>query len=737
MAFSKARRLSDLISSTGEVSAYADASIVPADLHSTLNLTGKTITVATASAGDNDTTVASTAFVQQELASLVDSAPGSLNTLNELAAALNDDASFSTTVTNSIATKLPLAGGTMTGTIAGFTSTGIDDNATSSAITIDSSEKVFINGGVNIATTAGNTNLQVLTTNSQGADLGGSIGMGGVYNATNQITFAEIHGKKTNSTAANLHGYMAFVTRGDNIAERMRIDSTGKVGIGNNNPIRLLDIKDPGTGDPGIRLESQSYSMDVITLRNGDGRVGFGGDAITVLQSGNVGIGAIPKTTESGWTNLSVGGQGALINSTSANAGGRTQLSNNVYVDESGNYSYISTDEASLYKQINGIHSWHSAGSGSANAHITMSERMRIHANGKVGFSANGMGDVSTIPRDFAFFTEGSTNGVEIRSNDQRLMMLGAGGSGGTGSDDGYLTMSSQGAAKLWLSANGSSVFNGGSVGINRTPSVSASKLEIGGADNVRLLLVEASGHTGGIGINGGTTKSRGLQLFSGSNIIATLSNQTNVGYVSDGLFGTNARPTRINCTGSGQMLFGYTDSGSGLYSAAMGMEFDEHNGQNPPISQWVDGWVMKATVSGTKTLRIETDGDIYNVNGTFSSGSDRRIKKEISDASSQWDDVKAVRVRKFKLGATEAGSPHDHFHIGVIAQEIEEAGMNGLVKETTPDDGHIRFNPDLAGDKIKTVKYSILQMKAFKALQEAMEKIETLEAKVAALEAE
>ena len=110
MAYSKARRLSDLISSSGEVSSYADASIVPADLHATLDLTGKTITVATASASDNDTTVASTAFVQQELASLVDSAPGTLNTLNELAAALNDDASFSTTVTNSIATKVALSG---------------------------------------------------------------------------------------------------------------------------------------------------------------------------------------------------------------------------------------------------------------------------------------------------------------------------------------------------------------------------------------------------------------------------------------------------------------------------------------------------------------------------------------------------------------------------------------------------------------------------------------------------
>ena len=48
---------------------------------------------------------------------LVDGAPTALNTLNELAAALADNASFSTTVTNSIATKLPLAGGTMSGDI--------------------------------------------------------------------------------------------------------------------------------------------------------------------------------------------------------------------------------------------------------------------------------------------------------------------------------------------------------------------------------------------------------------------------------------------------------------------------------------------------------------------------------------------------------------------------------------------------------------------------------------------
>lgn len=74
-------------------------------------------TTTTQSAGNNTTRVATTAFVTTAVANLVDSAPSALDTLNELAAAMGDDASFSTTITNSIATKLPLAGGTMSGAL--------------------------------------------------------------------------------------------------------------------------------------------------------------------------------------------------------------------------------------------------------------------------------------------------------------------------------------------------------------------------------------------------------------------------------------------------------------------------------------------------------------------------------------------------------------------------------------------------------------------------------------------
>ena len=74
-------------------------------------------TATTQSQGDNSTKVATTAYTDTAISNLVDSSPGALNTLTELAAAINDDANFSTTITNSIATKMPLAGGEFTGAI--------------------------------------------------------------------------------------------------------------------------------------------------------------------------------------------------------------------------------------------------------------------------------------------------------------------------------------------------------------------------------------------------------------------------------------------------------------------------------------------------------------------------------------------------------------------------------------------------------------------------------------------
>lgn len=71
-------------------------------------LTG-TPTAPTAGAGTNTAQIATTAFVSAAIGALIDTAPGALDTLNELAAALGDDPDFATTVTNGLAGKLAVA----------------------------------------------------------------------------------------------------------------------------------------------------------------------------------------------------------------------------------------------------------------------------------------------------------------------------------------------------------------------------------------------------------------------------------------------------------------------------------------------------------------------------------------------------------------------------------------------------------------------------------------------------
>ena len=77
------------------------------------------VTATTQGSSDNTTKVATTAYVTTAISNLINNAPSALDTLKELSDALGSDANFSTTVTNSLATKLPLAGGTLTGTLNG------------------------------------------------------------------------------------------------------------------------------------------------------------------------------------------------------------------------------------------------------------------------------------------------------------------------------------------------------------------------------------------------------------------------------------------------------------------------------------------------------------------------------------------------------------------------------------------------------------------------------------------
>ena len=74
-----------------------------------------TPTVPTASQGTNSTQIANTAFVKAAIAALINGAPGTLDTLKEIAAAINNDPNFSKTINNALALKAPLASPALTG----------------------------------------------------------------------------------------------------------------------------------------------------------------------------------------------------------------------------------------------------------------------------------------------------------------------------------------------------------------------------------------------------------------------------------------------------------------------------------------------------------------------------------------------------------------------------------------------------------------------------------------------
>jgi hypothetical protein len=142
------------------------------------------------------------------------------------------------------------------------------------------------------------------------------------------------------------------------------------------------------------------------------------------------------------------------------------------------------------------------------------------------------------------------------------------------------------------------------------------------------------------------------------------------------------------------------------------------------------------ADSNGTTVCVIRGNGNLGNTNNVYTSLSDSKLKENIVDAGSQWSDIKSLQVRKYNF--KEDTKYETHTQIGLVAQEVELVSP-GLIEEYPDRDAG---GNDL-GTTTKSVKYSVLYMKAVKALQEAMERIEQLEtsnadllARVTALEA-
>jgi hypothetical protein len=191
---------------------------------------------------------------------------------------------------------------------------------------------------------------------------------------------------------------MAFGTAG---TERMRIDTSGNVGIGTSSPVAPLQI---GGSAPLTRYDIQGTGTLSVGFNNsgsGSNNIPTGVAAVWMQQafplvfatngterlrldsSGNLGLGVTPSAWGSGRKSLDV--SNASFYSSSGNFNG---VASNAY-NNGSNWIYKTTAAAQLYEQGGGTHAWLTAPSGTAGNAITFTQAMTLDASGNLGIGTS------------------------------------------------------------------------------------------------------------------------------------------------------------------------------------------------------------------------------------------------------------------------------------------------------------------------------------------------------------
>lgn len=250
---------------------------------------------------------------------------------------------------------------------------------------------------------------------------------------------------------------------------------------------------------------------------------------------------------------------------------------------------------------------------------------------------------------------------------------------------------------------------NTGRVGINRTPAVANSKLEVGGADNVPLINVEASGNTAGIGIGSsemkffhGTTKRMGITTAGGLNVGNTTGASAGgiQTYVGD-------NDEAIDCEGPARVNFTINSDESGgnrwYFRTAGSGNFGSGNG---------DLLVLKE--DGTQIMKWDLSS--MTIVGNFDDTSDVALKENITDLIDATAKIKALQPRTFDWKDKNKTQGTN----GFIAQEVETV----LPKLVHGDN----YDPENPHHGHKAINTSGLLAVAIKAIQELEARVKELE---------
>jgi hypothetical protein len=455
--------------------------------------------------------------------------------------------------------------------------------------------------------------------------------------------------------------------------EKMRVQASGNVSIGNTNDTFRLDVT--GTlratgaatfsssvniastvtigGIDGSFLRTYSATNDALRWafinsstgvfsiqQQGDGYANQG-DRLVINRSGNVGIG----TPNPGFAlDVHSGTAGSIINLNSTRlGGGGFAIANNssarLYL---GNANWLGiSGESTSSTAIALASAENSAIIFATNAAASAAERMRITSGGNVGIGTTTTTGLLTLGKAGGGQYIGAlntTNGYEIgylQFNTDNITINPQGGASG---NDSYIRLLTAGEERMRITS-------GGAFKATNTGSYASTDL---------------------------------ANEFNSSANLPTL------------------RLTQTRTSGSEEML-------RMVYS-----NFAPNNNVN---------WFIYANDTSAARFYVRSDGGIGNYQANDVNLSDIRTKKDITPLGSYWDKFKAIEMVKFKY----KDQTHDDFNIGVIAQQVEK-----VAPEFVDVDGWGDTPKD--GVPLKSVYTADLHHATIKVLQEAMAKIEDLQ---------
>jgi trimeric autotransporter adhesin len=686
-------------------------------------------------ANDNDTSLATTAFVTSSISS-----SGGITNLNNLTASTQwfstgiDGNDFGITSSGIFHTfNLPNASATARGvistgtqTIAGaktFTSTATFSNSSASAY--------FTGGNVGIGTTSPSTELDIANGQLSGVDV--------IYGDSSGALLLASYDKNT-----FLNSYLGFFTaNGSSSGERLRITSSGDVGIGTTNPSQKLDVigsirfsnalmPNNSAGISGqVLTSSGSGSAPTWQFPNVGGINGSGapnylakfttnsttlGNSIIYNSGTLVGINTInPLTTLDVNGNFRLGNSSSIMfigdGSTSAGSShtiGRVELTN---------YPIVGASIGDLTIGARATENIH-FGTNSSSSQTPIS-RLAILANGNVGIGTTspstrfkvaqegtGPGTVSATSGSTFVSGNGTSFLTTFQLGDQILI---------SGQSPRTISTISSNTA-LIVTNSFSSSFGGQTYTVNETRFSVAENgdIDLGGRDGLitrdgsRFISMGPSslGYTDVdtnlfVGINsgnstmGGSSPSARFNTGLGTGVLSNLT----TGYSNVGI-------------GHGSL----SNLTSGNNNTALG-----HNAgtsSNNLVNATAIG--ADATVNASHKVRIGSSSvTTYETQVPWITGSDIRLKKDIKDSDLGLDFINKLRPVSYRLKIQDK---NEGLSYGFIAQEVEEALGDRKTKiiDTQKDEEALKF-----------MRYTDLIAPMTKAIQEQQEQIEELRAEI------